>query len=179
MYTMKKFNFISRKLVFLSLLVVTSCEGILILDPIDPRLPKYTETGNNVAGAIINQEIWRSVVSHGFLSESGAPHIAAHTNGDSLVIRFEGELGSQRPVYFEFHLKNLNIEKFEDLSLLNNKKITIDGTSNDVLLFDENRECIAKGVGQLYFKHVNLNHSIFIISGTFGFVVENSCKEKN
>lgn len=63
---MKKYTSIIKSLLIFVVLVMNSCSGEFIPDPIDPRLPKYTEEGNNVAGAFINDNTWESVVSIGF-----------------------------------------------------------------------------------------------------------------
>ena len=58
---MRKYICLSNSIIALFLLALVSCEGIFIPDPIDPRLPKYTEKGYNAAGAFINKDVWKSV----------------------------------------------------------------------------------------------------------------------
>jgi hypothetical protein len=156
----------------LTVILITSCNGVFIPDPIDPRLPKYTEEGNNVAGAFIDDDTWKSIVKIGFPQIYDAPLVAVWPARDSLVIRFYGSVSDESST-IEFHLTGLNINKFEDLLLLNDKKIQLDGDRN-VGFHIQNYNPTTyedKSIGQIYFKHVSLNDSIskVILSGTFGF----------
>lgn len=38
--------------------LLISCEQPIVPDPIDPRLPAYYNSGDNVAGALINDSTW-------------------------------------------------------------------------------------------------------------------------
>ena len=79
--------------------------------------------------------------------------------------------------YIEFHLSGLNINKFEDLILLRDKKIQLDGLKNSGVCYQEPvfQEDVyyygSGGIGQLYIKHVSFDTSLTKaeISGTFGF----------
>ena len=169
---MKKYIFINKIFLFLFMIMMSSCEGIFILDPIDPRLPKYTEKGNDVAGALVNDKVWKSIVEYGFLTSSDKPHIIASQSNDSLVIRFEGDvLGSVTTM--EFHLTGLHIKAFADLILLKDKKVQLDGTRNAGFMRDNSDISYSTkgGAGQIYFRHVEVNNvsGVAILSGTFGF----------
>lgn len=175
---MKKYAYTNRILLVLIFFVQTSCEGIFIPDPIDPRLPKYTEEGNNVAGALIDNKIWKSVVSYGFPYNTGdTPSLTVWQEQDSLKLRFTGSSqGSNASV--EFHMKGLGITKFEDLIDLEGQKISLDGL-NSAGYYIEKYTPFAydhKGIGQIYFRSIHLNdsHSDIIISGTFGFSLLNT-----
>lgn len=176
---MKKNDLINRLLVC-SLLTLVACKGVFILDPIEPRLPKYTENGYDVAGAFINNEIWSSVVFYGFLKTSDKPYIIVSAIKDSLTICFDGENNYQNNI-IEFHLVGLNIRKFDDLTLLKNKKIQLDGVKNmgvfrkNYLPYSPNSEGTG-GIGQIYIKQVAFNDLLdnVILSGTFGFAINNS-----
>jgi len=172
---MKKYTSIIKSLLIFVVLVMNSCSGEFIPDPIDPRLPKYTEEGNNVAGAFINDNTWESVVSIGFpYGQHDAPSITAYRVSDSLVIRFTGNTSSER-ANIEFHLTGLNINKFEDLLQLKGRKIQVDGFKNVAYYINNFDSSIYtnKGIGQIYFKSVIENEasSSLILSGTFGFSV--------
>ncbi|HEY4785285.1 MAG TPA: hypothetical protein VIH57_04520 [Bacteroidales bacterium] len=168
--------------IFLVLLLVLlgSCGGEFIPDPIDPRLPKYTEEGNDAAGAFINEKIWKSVVSVDFMSVGDQPYITLFTAKDSLTILFEGNSSVYR--YIEFRLSGLSIYRFEDLQLLNNKKIFLDGKKSSGVCHRNycppyesgyySTGCPETGIsGQLYIKNVAMRDSLTqaILSGTFGF----------
>ena len=164
-------------LIFLSAALLHGCQGKFILDPIDPRLPKYTEKGNGVAGAYVDGEVWTSIIRTTVAIPQPAspginfPRIYAPLGTDSLVVDFEGYyLGSLMNI--QFRLKGLGIQSYSQLLKLNGQKITLDGLQNSgVLISNSVFEQKEGGVGQIYFKHVARNPSGAgtIISGTFGF----------
>lgn len=174
---MKKFAYISRLLL---LFLLPGCEGIFAPDPVDPRLPKFTESGNNVAGALVNGEVWQSVISiypgQAMFLARNSPKITSFYNRDSLVIKFNGTLEDDL-FSVEFHLKGWKIEKFSDFSMLKNKKIELNGTANTgtAILYNSSEDLVyygTQGIGQLYIKQVlfeNDSSDVAIFSGTFGF----------
>ncbi len=177
---MKKFTFLNKILVVLFMLTLVCCETEFIPDPLDPRLPKYSETGKNVAGAIINQEIWNSVDNYSFAYVVNEPMIFLFEN-DSLHIVFKGN--STICDYIEFRLSGFGIYKFEDLILLKNKKIQLDGLRNSGLClenycnsyYSSDPDCsLSGGSGQLYIKNIVVDSVSAVISGTFGFTFTNS-----
>lgn len=183
---MKKFNFIKNsKLPVVLFLALNSCIGTFVPDPVDPRIPKYTEDGNNVAGSFINDNIWESIVTTGFFNSNDQPFITAWQENDSLVLRFNGNTAGKSSS-IEFHLTGLKISKFEDILTLNGNKIQLDGIKNAGYYTESDNSSgyDNKGVGQIYFKHVSIKGSnvstgeqpskIIIISGTFGFLVNDS-----
>lgn len=180
---MKKLHFTNSTLLLILLLVAAACEGLFIPDPIDPRLPKYTEQGYNVAGAFVNDEIWESVVSHkiqlvGSLTVPvNEPRLEAWPEKDSLTLTFSGSTGANK-TYIEFHLRNLKINEFEDLLQLNGQKIILDGNTNAGFYEESLNDSADKypGVGQVYFKEVRIDSSsnVLYLSGTFGFSVNRS-----
>jgi len=183
---MKKFYFIKISAVLVILfLILNGCDGIFVPDPIDPRIPKYTEDGNNIAGAYINDNIWESVVRIGFPYSYNQPFITVWQESDSLVLRFSGNTAGENSSV-EFHLTGLNISKFEDLITLDGHKIQLDGIKN-AGFYIENYTPTSyanKGIGQIYFRHVSIRDSNdsaegqaskkIIISGTFGFSFNDS-----
>ena len=151
-------------------LIATACSGIFIPDPIDPRIPKYTNEGNNVAGAFFNDKIWKSVVKAGFNHLSGSPDITVWSQSDSLSLRFTGSI-SEESSSIEFNLKELKITKFADLLVLNGQKIQLDGI-NSAGYFIRNytpEDYAHKGTGQIYFRNVKAEDAsgTIILSGTF------------
>jgi hypothetical protein len=158
-------------------LIVSACNGIFIPDPIDPRIPKYTDEGNNVAGAFVNDSIWKSVLKVGFNFVSDRPYITVWPQSDSLSLSFIGSI-SEESSSIEFHLKGLNITKFTDLLVLNGQKIQLDGINN-VGYYVSNYIPIDydhKGAGQIYFRNVKAENAseTIILSGTFSFTVNDS-----
>ncbi len=183
---MKKFSFINKsKILAILFLLLIACDGIFVPDPIDPRIPKYTENGNNVAGSFINDNIWESIVKAGFYGSSNQPFITIWQESDSLLLRFNGNTAGESSSV-EFHLTGLNISKFEDLTTLDGQKIQLDGIKNAGFYIENYTPSSYdnKGVGQIYFRHVSIRDSNgndggqtskrIIISGTFGFSFNDS-----
>lgn len=178
---MKKLRFTNSTLLLILLLFATACEGLFVPDPIDPRIPKYTAEGNEVAGAYVNDDIWESVVSYkaqivGSLTVPvNKPHFNVWAEADSLSLTFSGSTAANK-AYIEFHLRNLNIKKFEDLLQLEGQKITLDGNTNAGFYYENANESAfeSRGVGQIYFKEVSIDstYTRAILSGTFGFSVK-------
>jgi hypothetical protein len=161
----------------MAFLLFVACNGVFVPDPIDPRVPKYTEEGNNVAGAFINGNIWQSIVTISFPYVYNEPTITVSQENNRLVLKFTGST-SQKEASIEFHLTGLNISKFEDLTVLEGQKIQLDGIKNSGY-YTENYappSYINKGIGQIYFRNVRMENSLskIIFSGTFGFSVHNS-----
>jgi len=174
---MKKYFYTSSQLLVVVCLFLSACNGIFIPDPIDPRIPKYTEEGNNVAGAFVDNNIWKSVIQIGFNYVSDNPHITLWPGNDSLLLCFTGSISGESSS-IKFYLKGLNLTKYSDLTTLNGKKIQLDGINNigyyienDTPLTDSN-----KGVGQIYFRNVKNDNSLalIIISGTFSLSVNDT-----
>lgn len=175
---MKKLSCINKLLVLVIALAAIACNGIFVPDPIDPRLPKYTESGNNVAGAFVNNQVWESTVTWGLYDFFDTPEFYVWPEKDSVVIRFSGNTGDES-AYIEFHLKDWNIADFEDISKLSGLKIELDGNENSAYYIEGSNYPEAykyKGIGQFYPKNIQLNDSLTsaTISGTFGFTVTDS-----
>ncbi len=183
---MKKYAFKNNSLLaVLACFCLIACEHTLVPDPIDPRLPKYTEEGNNVAGAYMNDSIWESKVTLVVLPmvqpyTADEPCFEVWPQNDSLLLRFNGSV-AEKAVSLEFHLTGLGISEFKDLTVIEGQKIQLDGIENagyciqNFELPDYNK----KGVGQIYFKYIGPIGSrinadgetiqTLVISGTFGF----------
>lgn len=165
----------SLLLLFISILVY-SCDPVYIPDPIDPRLPKYTEKGNDVAGAFINDTLWRSEFYGSFFglgSGSDVPRIFYSPTFDSMVIRFEGETeATYQYRSISFSLQGYGIKSKSEMIKLDEKKITLDGIENAAWLEPlRDNNCTSRGIGQLYLRSVKYDPSddFVTISGTFGF----------
>lgn len=158
-----------------------ACENIWVPDPIDPRLPKYTEKGYQSAGAFINGSLWKSEVKGGFLkSYSHTPEIECFPEQDSLVITFSGdEIASGRSnvkIRFQLHVSQ-EISEAKDMVKINGTKFTIDGTVNKATISKyPDYICTASGEGQLYLKYIGKANGRSIMAGTFGFTLNDpSC----
>jgi len=176
---MKELRFNHSVLRMLVVLFLTSCDAVFVPDPVDPRLPKYTEDGNNVAGALVNGDLWHNLLHKFFFTSYYWLQIETY-QPDSLIMFFEGSI-QEESVTFEFHLKGFQVFSFNDLSNLHNKKIFLDGTIQKALYKKWDAEmhttsAFDNGTGQLYVKNVAFydNSTKAIISGTFGFTVTDS-----
>lgn len=155
------------------MLILPAC-NTYIPDPIDPRLPKYTENGNNVAGALVDDDNWRSEAGSGLFDNKYWPMILLDAASDSLHIVFHGS--SSRYQAIEFDISDQGIESFSDLVLLNDRKISLDGVMNSASCREfpcmtnaTNCERMA-GVGQLHIRKVLMESAHeAVLSGTFGF----------
>ena len=157
---MKKYTYIVSLLLMFGL---SSCEGIFVPDPIDPRLPKYTEEGNDVAGAFVDDLFWKSVVD----IVTVRPQLTVFPEKDSLILSFDGNT-SGKDATIEFHFKGLKVTQFSDLAAWEGKKIQLDGISALGIYDDyETSSVFRSQSGQFYLKHVDITKEI--ISGTFGF----------
>lgn len=171
---MKKYFSTNSQFLVVVFLIAVGCNGIFIPDPIDPRIPKYTDEGNNVAGAFVDNNIWESVVQGGFNYASDKPYLTVWTENDSLSLSFNGNI-SEESSSIEFHLKGLNIAKFADLLVLNGQKIQLDSIDNIGYYIgnDTSSDYDHKGVGQIYFRSVKTGNAsgTIILSGTFSLSI--------
>jgi len=168
---MKKYTYIVSLLLMFGL---SSCEGIFVPDPIDPRLPKYTEEGNDVAGAFVDDLFWKSVVECHF-SVTDEPQLMLLPQKDSLILRFYGST-LDKSASIEFYLKGSKVTQFSDLAAWEGKKILLNGISGCGIYNDDETSSVFRSQsGQFYLKHVDITRKI--ISGTFGFTaIDNTGK---
>jgi hypothetical protein len=167
-----------NKAFLLALSLSTACTftGVFVPDPIDPRLPMYTETGNDVAGAFVNKIVWKSIATSetGFISpgyDFGFPSIYFYDSGDRIKLKLTGKLsGVETDLIFD--ILTSNISSPEDFARLNDSKIILDGVNNKGYLRSSRYQLNASGgVGQIYFKKINVSGQRISIAGTFGFLV--------
>ncbi|MEO8471913.1 MAG: hypothetical protein ABI477_06955 [Chryseolinea sp.] len=163
--------------VVLVLLSAMSCEPLYIPDPIDPRLPKYTESGNNVAGALINDQLWKSDIEYGWFGGFYAPDVYYIVNGDSLVIDFRGGMGENDYINISFALKGARVTNLGSMLNLAGEKFKL-GNGDNAVSIARDSGCNQMGTGQVYFRSVTYDsvNQIITLSGTFGFnVVDSVC----
>jgi hypothetical protein len=157
-------------------------------DPIDTRLPQYTETGKHVGGAIINGQAWKTdypCSRGGFPSGGGGCNnpmeflLTRDTLNYGTILSFDGYIMDNEPnktdLTIYFGLSNL-FEKYESIDSklrkienLDGKIIILDGVNNFGGLLGK-YNCKG-GKGQIHFRKVKGTH----ISGTFGFEIRNAC----
>lgn len=173
---MKKLNY---SILIVIMLLITSCNNsIYIYDPIDPRLPIYSETGNNVAGAFINEKLWRSQVANN--NSNDKPRITFNKTTKRLAFYFRGTSDVYDKIIITIQSDD-TIENIKDLTKLDGKKVAINGTNNIGYVIRNNTSKETEltpntSTGQFYIKNatygVDGNGSYIIISGTFGFNVD-------
>lgn len=168
---MKKYRV--KSVSVLILIALFSCEGIFILDPIDPRLPKYTHHGNNVAGALIDGKRWESIVTWigDIQYTADEPAFRSYPDG-RIEIVFSGNVGSETYI-LTFKFVGYGIYSYEDLKKLEGLKIPLTGDLNSAAIESPWAICDVYdgGVGQFYAKDVSVREGgSLVFSGTFGFV---------
>lgn len=169
---------------FVLLLLLSSCGEVYIPDPVELRIPKYSEDGNQVAGAIINGESWKTEFDCGFLAGCYYPlQISSFPNADSLLITLYGDLqeglNKGKPISIKFVLKNQSVEDFWDLLQLKDGLFIVNGTDvlagtyNQNAFFYDSTTQSSCNRGQILFrkvKHIpsNGDDPRIILAGTFG-----------
>jgi len=167
----------------LVLLKVSGCrEEKFVPDPNDPRLPKYTERGNEVAGALISDMAWKTNFKTFFDAPPGyAFYIYNYPNKDSLIVMILGTINDGKnkgmPIDIFIGIKGAGVKVYRELKNLKNKIFTIDGKTNYSTLEDRamilggKTESVKNGIGTFYFVNVQQpkNDDRYIISGTFDF----------
>lgn len=149
-----------------------SCNGIFVPDPYDPRMPRYTEEGNNYGGAMLNGKLW--------ISENVLPpcqNCNAQIHCDTAEDKFEIDLagilegGIGR---IHFHLTGIDINNVSDFDLFESKKFQFNAAENYISFNEYYADTVkvkCKDLsGQLYLKHVKVDsmRKRVILSGTFG-----------
>ena len=152
-------------------LLMMSCHGEFKPDPLDPRLPAYSEEGLGSAGAFVNNRVWRYLYSNMLFGYNNDFELL-----DSLlIIRMNGDfLDGSKPV--EPYIINIIIklpEKGID-SLQEIEGIYEFSPNGTHALINYN--CKSEH-GQIFIRKAKItgNH-LDQISGTFSFHIENdSC----
>jgi len=161
-------------------------------DPSDPRLPAYTEKGNEIGGALINNVAWKSDYFFGFDNPSTYPcHLLNFASKDSAVVEFIGQCneGANKgfPISFFICISNFQIPFIKDIANLSGKTIFLDGHKNKATIRDYGKSINTKkgyftgGTGELTIKTVKpiegwtltnsdgISYHPVIMAGTFKF----------
>jgi len=185
-------RFLISAFLILVLLKVSGCrEEKFVPDPDDPRLPKYTESGNEVAGALISNVAWKTNLKVHFDGPYPLPPFFIHNypNADSLTVTINGTINEGinkgAAINFSVGIRRPGVKTYEQLKNLKNKIFTIDGNNNfltvdDVwMIYDGKTERFNNGTGTFHFVNVQQRSNDTILSGTFDFRFETASKMIN
>ena len=128
------------KIVFACILVLGCRKSIFAPDPNNNLLPEYSESGRNIAGALINDSAWRCVMHSCFSCVFWRFYITSSLTGDSTVFSFHGsytpnsiqyiDTANNLPFDIYFVVRGLRIENQDSLFKLNGKSFQLDGNNN-------------------------------------------------
>lgn len=169
--------------------MLAACGGEFIPDPLDPRLPRYSEEGKNTAGCFINGEIWRAIGEADSPADSRNQYLQLTFTADNntLGINMGGYLGKSvdsLSTYVElvFIVDNRDTQ-FQSIRELRGQTFTLDGDQSFGRIIDSRdffQYDACRGAGQLFIRHVKYvpdSDGDYIISGTFSFTISaNSCE---
>lgn len=165
-------------------------------DPADPRLPQYTEDGNQVAGALVNDIAWKTNFWASLdMGWNRSFYFTTSSFAGAAKLTLEGSYteGSHEEKHLNFIvvLRSVSLSKLEDISNLNGQTITLDGQTNYAYISDpywtieNNVDYHYGGTGSITFKNVkkvtNLTihrengetYNPLIVSGVFEFSFDN------
>jgi hypothetical protein len=173
--------------ILISLFLLLGMAGCLdrtfIADPLDPRMPAYTEKGANTAGALIDNRIWiaSSLEGPGSNEIFGDEKMFFFFSGasDSLFVAFQsGKLRmNNSTISVGFYIPGPVIRDTEDLYDLEGRTISLDGQTHYGQLFYGGYRTINgpvgdhRGTGALHFRNIaqSEDSARVNVSGTFGF----------
>lgn len=163
------------------LCIVGLCWACLekVPDPIDVRLPRYTEEGLNSSGAYINDEVWiDNPQGRVFLSDTNA-YVVFDSLSSSITLKFIGEI-EEDEIMVEITLNDIGIDTLIEMPKLDGKEFDL--ASNAVSLkCTSTRHYVANGEnanvfdqnvkGRFFMRNVvfRAGSNDCIFSGTFGF----------
>ncbi len=190
-------NFYHCLLLLLLGCLLTACDKeVFEPDTGDGRLPKYTEKGNNIAGALVNDVAWKSEYQRwGLQGTTGPLSIRSYKEqNDSLVLFMNGIFnekiyqGKVANIIFIFDnaaQAGLPTSDNTDYTQWQGKRVSLDGNANFAYIeaYNDSLNCSSKGKGEIYFQRVQRKENkngdrttvYYILSGTFEFTIENDC----
>ncbi|WKN40496.1 hypothetical protein [Tunicatimonas pelagia] len=170
---------------FFALLSATlsGCGRAFVPDPIDPRLPVYSEEGKRSAGCFINDDVWRSDGGGGtFSSNDDGLWITFQSEDSTIHLTISGELpsntdsrGESINVGFTLDNRQLSDDPAESISEIPQKAFVLDGQDNYGYLIRNFDDTVATfGAGQLILRRILLDqettfNASYIVAGTFSF----------
>jgi hypothetical protein len=169
-------------ILFCILLIGCSKSSVFVADKDNDLLPEYSESGRNIAGALLNDTAWRSNVDVSSLSGTymNGFWIISNLPGDSTTIIFNGKYSYNSipfidtlppiPLTFFIVIKGLKIENQDSLMKLNDRTFNLDGINNYVTLAYSNTsfsfQKAGNSSGSITFNKVQKDKSITFGSGT-------------
>lgn len=158
----------------------------------DPRLPEYSESGRDHAGAYINDEPWRSYPRFPVFAAPDLPHFVYDSASANYRIIFpQGNIittsGARGEIInLRFIISALRLEPIIDGTAEYPLILSLDGEENYVQidrdvrygLVDPTETCYSNN-GLLYIRHAIFEseneRDRFHLAGTFGFDIEDAC----
>ncbi len=173
--------------VVLTVLMV-ACDGEFEPDPVDPRVPRYSEESINAAGALVNDGTWRAVLSSGFL-KSADENLLIEQDSTGLRLSVEGNIlngrDSDSSLVVAFYIDD-PLAKFSNLSKLNSLKFDLSGRHRAAVAVGyqalEGDSLCFSSSGQLYVRNARYisessTRISYQLSGTFSFTIDqDSCR---
>jgi len=174
---------------FLGILFLTACVEIFVPDPVELRIPRYSEKGYQVAGAYVNELAWKTEVFCSIFGGCSIPlRISTNTNSEQLLLNFDGQIqeGLQRGkrLILLFRLNDLNITRLSELTSLQGQLFSIEAGELQAEAGDYDTS-IGCQRGQLLVRRVFIDKSEadgslgYIIAGTFGLECEQDGERLN
>ncbi len=158
----------------------------------NPNLPKYTEDGNQVGGALVNSVAWKTNYAVNYDGPTSSVfYFTNFVKGDSVTITLGGKYNEgpkkNLPLNFLISIKGLQLNSINEIKNLTGQAYVLDGTQNQAICSDyfqtlkTNKDAYYDGVGQFLIKNVkeikNLiytrsngeKYNPLIVSGVFYF----------
>ncbi len=125
----------------ISTLWASCAKSVFVPDQNNSLLPEYSESGRNIAGALINDTAWRCELHSCFSCIPWRFYINSNLSGDSTLFTFNGACTANSinfidtssyniPVNLFIVVKGFTIENQGSLFKLNNKTFSLDGSNN-------------------------------------------------
>lgn len=161
---------LTKAVSILLIVILMGCTYQYNYDPIDPRMPEYSQYGANRAAALYNQEeVWTLV-------NRCTPNLPAlcedsfwiSPDGPGLNIFLSGKTASNSHLGVKISLP-IAVTTFEELTQLEGQTFSI-GTEADVEFLSENNNLIGTAAeGKFQIKKVEIRPSgTIVFAGTFG-----------
>ncbi|MCL6261430.1 hypothetical protein M3O96_20185 [Aquiflexum sp. TKW24L] len=174
---MKKSGF-NTGLFFALGIFLSSCDGF-VPDPIDPRLPVYSESGKNQSGAMINNLPFKD---HPRVTVFGSPSNGYILNQTDTTLILEFRLSDQNNLNdvksLHFSIEKLTPGDWKDMEKDFGKKFSFENPSikGKIITYsnDGEIETLAES-GQITVKHIPGSKAM---AGTFGFTAQNASGKK-
>lgn len=167
----------------ITLLILFACGGEFIPDPIDPRLPRYSEEGKNTAGCFINNEVWQAIGEADSPANSRNQYLQFTFTADNNTIGiniggYQGKSVDSLSTYVELAFivdnRDTQIQSIEELE---GRTFVLDGDQSFGRIIDSRdffQYDVCRGAGQLVISHAKYvpeSDGDYILAGTFSFTI--------